>query len=155
MKSTPDNTAMQTLSYSIRVGATPGRVWHCLWQPENYKAWTRIFSEGSYYRTDRFAEGSRIHFLTPAGEGMYSLIDKLEENRYMAFRHLGWISNFEEQPIDQAAEAWTNAMETYRLTESDGGTELIVHVDTVEEYVDHMNRKFPMALEELKRLAED
>lgn len=41
--------------------------------------------------------------LTPAGEGMYSIIDRLEENRYLAFRHLGWVSNFEEQPIDEAA----------------------------------------------------
>ncbi len=146
---------MKTLIFEIRIEALPEKVWQSLWKPENYKAWTRIFSEGSYYKTDSFTEGSRIHLLTPAGEGMYSLIDKLEENRYLAFRHLGWISNFEEQPIDQAAEAWTNAMETYQLTESDGGTELIVRVDTVEEYVDHMNRKFPMALEELKRLAED
>ncbi|MCX2679146.1 SRPBCC domain-containing protein [Galbibacter sp. EGI 63066] len=143
---------MKTLTFSIKINATPDKVWHCLWEPENYKTWTRIFSEGSYYKTDLFIEGSKIHFLTPEGHGMYSVIDKLDENSYMAFRHLGEIMDFKEQSVETAT--WTNAMETYELNPVKNGTKLTVNVDTVEEYVDHMNKLFPPALDELKRISE-
>lgn len=144
---------METLEFTVTIHATPEKVWSSLWEPDNYRRWTRVFTEGSYYSTERFAEGSRIHFLTPKGEGMYSVIEKLEEHRYLAFSHLGWISGFQEQPSGPD-QGWTDAIESYRLIPEGEDTKLVVRVDTLPEYITHMNETFPPALAELKQLAE-
>jgi len=51
---------------------------------------------------------------------------------------LGELKNFEEQPIDANTQEWTNALESYELKPLMNETELIVRVDTMEQYVDHM-----------------
>jgi hypothetical protein len=146
---------MKTLVFKININASPEKVWQSLWQLENYKIWTNPFCEGSYYKTDSFTEGSKIHLLTPSGEGMYSVLDRVDENHFMAFKHLGDIKNFEETPMTPETESWSGAMETYTLNKTDSGTELIVNVDTLEKYIDFMNTTFPLALNELKRISEN
>jgi hypothetical protein len=146
---------MKTLTYKINISATPEKVWQSLWQLENYKIWTNPFCEGSYYKTDSFTEGNKIHLLTPSGEGMYSILDRIDENHFMAFKHLGDIKNFEEMPLTNESGNWSGAMETYTLNKTDSGTELIVNVDTLEKYIDFMNTTFPVALNELKRISEN
>jgi uncharacterized protein YndB with AHSA1/START domain len=146
---------MKTLVFKININASPDTVWQSLCQSENYKIWTNPFCAGSYYKTDSFTEGSKIHFLTPNGEGMYSIIDRLEENHLLAFKHLGDIKNLEEMPMTTETESWSGAMETYTLNKIDSGTELTVNVDTIEKYVDFMNNTFPLALNELKRISEN
>lgn len=145
---------MKTLEFSVHIQSTAERLWNCLWAPENYQEWTSVFTEGSHYRTDTFVEGNKIHLLTPSGEGMYSILDKIIINKFLAFRHLGELKNFEEQPIDEAVQGWTNAIESYEIVEKEGGLELLVKVDTVEEYIHHMNATFPPALQKLKQMAE-
>jgi len=145
---------MNTLTFTIQINASPEKVWHSLWDAENYRAWTNPFCKGSYYKTTEFSEGNKIHLLTPDGQGMYSILEKIEQNTYLAFRHLGNIYNFEELPIDAETEQWTNAMETYRLTKNETGTTLTVQVDVIESYLNHMNKTFPIALNELKHISE-
>ena len=82
---------------------------------------------------------------------MYSILDKIIENELLVFRHLGELQNFEEQPI----QAWTNALESYALKSAGNQTELTVQVETATSYVDHMNKTFPLALKELKRISEN
>jgi hypothetical protein len=146
---------MKTLVFKIIINASPEKAWQSLWQLENYKIWTNPFCEGSYYKTDSFTEGSKIHLLTPSGDGMYSVLDRVDENHFMAFKHLGEIKNFEEIPMTAETESWSGAMETYTLNKTDSGTELIVNVDTLEKYIDFMNTTFPLALNELKRISEN
>jgi hypothetical protein len=146
---------METLVFKININASPETVWQYLWQLENYKIWTNPFCEGSYYKTDSFTEGSKIHLLTPSGEGMYSILDRIDENHFMAFKHLGDIKNFEEIPLANESKNWSGAMETYTLNKIDSGTELTVNVDTIEKYIDFMNTTFPLALNELKRISEN
>ena len=146
---------METLNFTIQINATPEKVWNCLWDIENYKIWTNPFCKGSYYKTDSFKEGSKIHLLTPSGDGMYSILETVKENDFLAFKHLGDIKNFEEMPITGESETWTGAMETYTLKEIENGTELTVNVDTLESYVDFMKKTFPLALNELKRISEN
>lgn len=145
---------METLGFKIAINAKPEIVWNSLWNEENYKKWTTPFCKGNYYKTDSFKEGNKIHFLAPDGQGMYSLIDKLQVNKFLAFRHLGNIKNFEELPISNEVESWTNAMETYELVIFDHGTEVIVKVDVVERYAIPMSEMFLLSLAELKKLAE-
>lgn len=146
---------MERLHFTIQINASPEKVWHCLWEIENYKTWTNLFCSGSYYKTDSFTEGSKIHLLTPSGEGMYSVLETVKENTFLALKHLGEIKNFEEMPITGESETWTGAMETYALNEIENGTELTVNVDALEVYVGFMSKTFPLALNELKRISEN
>lgn len=145
---------MQTLTFKLLIHATAAEIWPCICEPEHYKVWTNVFCAGSYYKTDSFTQGSKIHFLSPNGEGMYSLIDTLEENKLIVFKHLGIIKEFEEMPIDEEAQQWNNALERYELIPQEHGTELLVQVDTLEKYVDYMNTTFPAAMQQIKVLAE-
>jgi hypothetical protein len=86
---------------------------------------------------------------------MYSILNRVDENHFMAFKHLGDIKNFEETSMTPETESWSGAMETYTLNKTDSGTELIVNVDTLEKYIDFMNTTFPLALNELKRISEN
>ncbi len=141
---------MQTLLFTIQINSTAEKVWECLWQPENYKKWTGVFCEGSYYEAETFAKGGIIKFLTPNGEGMYGILEEIKPNQYLAIRHIGELFNFEETP----PEKWTEAWETYELTSNSEGVELSVKVDSLEEYVNHMKASFTKGLQVLKLMAE-
>ena len=145
---------MVTLNFSVNISAPAEKVWKSLWEPENYKKWTAAFNPGSYYKAEKFAEGERIHFLCD-GNGMYSQIQRLIPDKYLAFQHIGNITNYEEQPVDKETSAWTGAIETYTLTEIENGTALRVALDTDGEYEEFMNRVFAQALELVKEIAEN
>ena len=145
---------MQNLTFKISINAPVEKVWECLWEQENYTKWTSVFCAGSHYKTDSFTQGNKIHLIAPNGGGMYSILDKIVENELLVFKHLGELENFEEQPIDEKTQGWTDALESYELKPLGNETELTVQVETVEEYVDHMNKTFPLALQELKKIAE-
>lgn len=145
---------MKNLSFNIQINASPERVWKSLWEPENYKVWTKPFCDGSYYKTNSFTEGNRIHLLSPQGDGMYSILDKVEVNKHLAFKHLGELLDFKEIPITEETQKWSGALETYTLHQRNGGTEVEVNVETLESYEKSMLNMFPLALDELKKLAE-
>ena len=146
---------MKTLYFSIDINAEPEKVWKNLWESESYKKWSSVFCQGSYFEIDEFKIGNKIHFLTPEGEGMYSVIEDLIENKYLAFKHLGAIKNFKELPLDDPSTTeWSNAIESYVLIAQDGGTHLKINAQTADEYIDFMNETFPKALKVLKQLVE-
>jgi hypothetical protein len=144
---------METLEFKIRIKAKAEKVWDILWNDESYKAWTSAFCEGSYAVSD-WNEGDKIHFMSPNGEGMNSIIETKIANEYMAFKHLGEIKDFKELPIDEETKKWSGAMETYRLTSDDEFTDLTAQVDVVEKYIDYFKEAFPKGLEKVKELAE-
>jgi uncharacterized protein YndB with AHSA1/START domain len=145
---------METLEFKIRIKASPEKIWNVLWNEETYKQWTGAFCEGSYAISD-WNEGDKIHFLSPGGEGMNSIIEKKTPNEYMAFKHLGEIKNFEELPITEETLIWSGAMETYRLIPDDEFTDLIAQMDIVEKYIDYFKEAFPKGLETIKELSEN
>lgn len=145
---------MTRLEFQTEIACKPQTLWHCLWEPENYKKWTSVFCAGSYYQTEQFAQGSRIHLLTPEGDGMYSIIDRLEENHILVFRHLGELKNFEEQQMKEDQEVWGNALESYEITPTENGVKLTVLVDTADKYLAFMNDIFVKSMQILKEMAE-
>jgi uncharacterized protein YndB with AHSA1/START domain len=142
------------LEFTLEINATPEKVWQQLWGKESYKKWTNPFCEGSYYEGE-IKQGNRIHFLTPSGEGMYANVYFLKENKFCVLRHIGMLHDFKELPVDAETEKWTGCFETYKLAANNGKTILTAEVDSLEQYADHMNTKFPLALQELKRISEN
>lgn len=147
---------MQRLHFSVSIQAQKERVWDILWNDATYRKWTRPFSEGSYAVSD-WQEGSKVYFLAPSGDGMYSLIEKKIPNEFMSFKHLGEFKNKEEQAMSE----WAGSYENYRLEENDGITTLSVDIDVAGEganlvsMVDFFNEAFPKALHIVKELAEE
>lgn len=144
---------MKTLKFSVHIAAPKEIVWNVLWENESYKRWSAAFQEGSYAVTD-WREGSKVLFMSPSGSGMHSMITRKIPNEMMSFKHLGVLKDGVELENDDEGRKWSGALENYYLTEEDGITELKVEVDTVDEYVPHFEKAFPLALKKVKELAE-
>ncbi|ESU22294.1 Activator of Hsp90 ATPase 1 family protein [Flavobacterium enshiense DK69] len=145
---------MKKEKFTVVIGAPKEKVWNVLWNDDTYRKWTTVFSEGSKAVTD-WKEGSKIHFLDANNDGMNSLIDKCIENEVMNFKHIGVVKNGVEQPLDEATKNWSGSSENYALSETDGITTLSVEMDIIPEYLDYFNKTFPLALDLVKKLAEE
>jgi uncharacterized protein YndB with AHSA1/START domain len=144
---------MTNLSFTVTIEAPASRVWDILWNDISYRHWTSAFQEGSYAVSD-WKPGSRVHFISSDGSGIYATIDQLEENALMSFKQIGEVKNFEEQPVGEKTSEWSGALETYRLTETGGITTLLATVDTLESFADYFDNSFPQALNIVKQLSE-
>ncbi len=144
---------MKTLHFSITIHAPAAKVWDILWRDATYRQWTSAFAEGSHAVSD-WEEGSKVLFLGPSGEGMFSMIDKKVPNVYMSFKHLGMVKDGKEQPEDEQSKAWSGAKETYTLSQAGDTTQLSVSVDIVESNEPYFSEAFPKALDHVKTLAE-
>jgi hypothetical protein len=144
---------MQKLQFNVNINASREKVWKVLWDDASYRKWTSAFMEGSYALSS-WKEGSRVHFLSPNGDGMFSEISKMTPNEYMEFRHLGEMKNGKEQPPTAETEKWAGAMETYRLREHGDMTELTASVDIIDDHADFFREAFPKALAIVKQLSE-
>ena len=144
---------MQRKKYSVNINAPKQKVWQILWSDDSYGKWTSVFCEGSYAVTD-WKEGSRVHFLSPGGNGMYSTIAGKEDNRFMSFRHDGEMKDGVELPLDDKSREWAGATENYTLSEDNGTTELVVDMDFVETHETYFDEHFPKGLQLVKELAE-
>ncbi len=141
---------MTTLNFSTKINTSKEKVWEALWNDANYRKWTAAFMDGSYAETD-WNEGSKISFLTPQGDGMFSIIQKKLPGEQMTFKHLGEVKKGVEEPKE-----WGDATESYHLDEANGVTELSVKLimETTSEFEQYFNDTFPKALEIVKQIAE-
>ncbi len=140
---------IQKLHFSIQINASKEKVWNTLWNDASYREWADVFFKGSYAVTDNWKEGSTVHFLVPVKSGIYSLIEKHIPNEFIQFKHIGNVVEGKEQPIDEDSKEWTGSIESYRLTENDGSVLLSVDIDVMDEHVEFMNEKLPIALEKI------
>lgn len=139
---------MTTIDFSININAQKEKVWEVLWNDSSYRKWTSVFAEGSYAESD-WQQGSKIRFLTPKGDGMYSIIQKKVPFESMVFEHQGEIKNGIEEDKN-----WVGATEAYYLSETNGVTELKVQLNTTEEFKEYLSDTFPKALQAVKELSE-
>ncbi len=144
---------MKTLTFTTTIHSSRKKVWDILWSDAGYRQWTSVFTEGSYAVSD-WQEGSKVLFLSPAGEGMFSIINKKIPDAYMSFKHMGVVKDGIEQPPTAASEAWAGATENYALEEKDGITTLTVTMDITAEFEQYFTDTFPKALQKVKELAE-
>lgn len=145
---------METLEFNILINANAGKVWQSLWESENYKKWASVFNPGSQFKTDHFAQGNKIYFTSPNGDGIVSMIEKMEINKMVVFRHLGEVKEFVELAVTDPSKSWANALESYELRQEETGTSLMVKVDIVEDFREYMNKTFPSALQVIKQISE-
>ena len=125
---------------------------------ETYREWTKAFNPGGYYKGD-WNEGSKILFVgldpeTGMEGGMVSRIKESRKPEFISIEHLGILNNGVEDTTSEEAKKWTPAFENYTFTEKDGGTQLDVDMDIVDEMKEEFDGMWPKALETLKEIAE-
>lgn len=144
---------MTSKTFEVFINASPDKVWDTLWNDNTYRQWTSVFHQGSYVVSE-WIEGSKIKFLSPDGNGMYSMIAKLIPSQFMSFQHLGVVKDGIEQPLDDDTRKWSGALENYTLQKKENGTELLVEVDLTDEFADYFVQTFPKALKIVKDLSQ-
>ncbi|TGK19646.1 hypothetical protein [Leptospira stimsonii] len=149
---------METLTFTILIQADVKTVWHKMLDDKSYRIWTEAFHTGSFYEGS-WKKGSFIRFLGPDENGglggMYSRIKENITNQYISIEHLGMVSNGVVDTESEAVKKWTPSFENYTFKEQGPGkTELIIEMQTIEEYKSMFEDMWPKALKALKDLSE-
>lgn len=140
---------MELLKFEITIDAPPEKVWSVLWDEFSYRQWTSAFCEGSFY-IGTLEEDSKVQFLDPDNNGMFSKVVKNIPGKEMVFLHLGEIYSGIETPMD-----WGDATESYFLEEYEDSTKLRMEVNSSEEFKSFFEEKIPLAIQNVKHLSEN
>ncbi len=142
---------MKKIQFSIEINASKEKVWTTLWEDTTLRDWANIIDEGLYMK-GIMKEGSKIQFISSVGGyGVTSLIEKLNPNEFVSFRHS---ADTKESGEQEREKEWTGGTESYSLTEKDGITTLSVKTDVPLEQEETFNIRFPKALKRVKTLSE-
>jgi uncharacterized protein YndB with AHSA1/START domain len=147
---------MTRLRFSIQIDAPRTTVWETMLGEATYRTWTAEFAQGSHYVGD-WTTGSRILFLGPGEKGPTGMVSRIRANRpheFVSIEHLGVVEDGREDTSSEAATAWAGALENYTFRDLDGKTEVLVEMDTNDEYREMFEATWPRALQRLKELAE-
>ena len=139
---------MKFLEFEIQINATPEKVWETLFTQDSYKKWASAMNEGTYFEGN-WEVGSIMKFLDPQNNGMYNLVTENIRFKVLGMKHLGWILKGELSP-----QNWEDSTLNYILELSENGTLLKGTVNSLDEFVEFFNSKYPQNFEHIKRLAE-
>jgi uncharacterized protein YndB with AHSA1/START domain len=142
---------MKRISFNTSINAPADKVWNALWDDASYREWTKAFSPTSHMKAD-WKKGGKVLFLDGDNNGMNSVIDELEENKHISFRHLGEVRNGVEDTV--YGDVFGESHEIYTLKEANGKTELTADIDASSEFADYFATMFPQALAKVKEIAE-
>lgn len=148
---------MQKLKFSIEINAPKEKVWDTMLDDKTYRIWTEAFMPGSHY-VGNWNRGSKILFLAPDEEGkLGGMVSRIKENKkydFISIEHLGVFSDGKEDTTSDAVKPWAGALENYTFRENNGATEILVEMDSNEDYAEMFEGMWPNALQKLKELAE-
>ena len=139
---------MKLLEFTTQISAAPEKVWNVLFTQDSYGNWSSAMNSGTYFEGN-WEEGSIMKFLDQKNNGMYNLVEINKENQLLRMKHLGWIIDGELSP-----QGWEDSTVTYILEPDDNGTLLKVEVNSLDEFVEFFNTKYPQNLELIKNLSE-
>ncbi|MNX20381.1 hypothetical protein D3C86_503220 [compost metagenome] len=144
--------------YAITIHAPKEKVWKTMLEDATYREWTSAFSPGSYFEGS-WEKGSEIRFLGPDPEtgklgGMVSRIHENRPHEFVSIAHVGLIEDGNVDTTSERVKQWASAYENYTFQDKGGGTELLVDIDVLEDYLEYFDDAWPKALQLLKALAE-
>lgn len=143
---------MKELEFKIDINATKEVVWATLWEDATFRKWADYIDEGTYME-GIMREGNEIQFISSVnGYGVTSLIEKMNLNEFVIFRHY---ADTKESGQQLREKEWTGGIEKYTLSENNGITTLIAKFDVPLEMEEIFNIRFPKALNCIKTLSEN
>lgn len=146
---------MEHLEYEVMISAPAKKVWETMLQKDTYRQWVAKSWPGSFYE-GKWAKGEQIRFIG-SEEGGGTLAELVEVKPYenVFARHIAVLGpGGTEDRTSELAKGWIGSTEEYRLAEDDGKTTLTVLVETNPEWRSMFDEGWPVALEELKKMAE-
>lgn len=151
---------MEKLQFKVNINAPATKVYELMLgitHKTTYEEWTALFNPTSTYEGS-WDKGSKILFLgvDENGQqgGMVSRIAENIPNQFVSIQHYGLFNAGQEITEGPEVEKWANGFENYTFEENNGTTNVIVDLDTTEDFLDYMNQSFPKALDKLKELCE-
>jgi len=142
---------MVEMQFSIEIKAPKEKVWTTLWEDMTFRDWASVIDEGTYMM-GVMKEGNEVQFISSAsGYGVTSLIEKLDPNKFVSFRHSADTKGIGRQ---EREKEWTGGAESYTLAEDNGITTLIIKTDVPQDQEETFRTRIPAALERIKMLAE-
>jgi uncharacterized protein YndB with AHSA1/START domain len=139
---------MKKLRFSVKIDAPRERIWQVLWEPDCFRDWTSIFTEGAGARIQsEWRKGSRFEFFE-GDVGSYGIIEQLVPDESVVFKHLGELQEGQEEPYGRPR------LEMYTLRAQGKGSTLILQHEVLEEHRSMFEEATPKALARLKELAE-
>ena len=85
------------------------------------------------------------------------MVSRVAENRpyeFISLEHTGMIKDGVEDTISELVKQWTPAFENYTFSDVEGGTQLSVEMDLLEEYLELFGKMWDEALQRLKVITE-
>ncbi|QSX09476.1 hypothetical protein J0B03_05275 [Alkalibacter rhizosphaerae] len=142
---------MKRIQFLVEISAPREKVWATLWEDDTFRDWSSIIDEGTYM-DGALEEGNEIQFISSVnGYGVRSLVEKLDPNAFMRFRHR---ADTKESGEQEREKEWSGGTESYALSEKNGITILDINMDVPLEQVETFEVRIPKALARIKLLAE-
>ena len=142
---------MKTMEFKIEIDASRERVWKTLWEDTTFRDWSGVIDEGTYMKGE-LKEGNKVEFISLVnGYGVTSLVEKLQPEEFVAFRHRADTIESGQQTREKE---WTGGVESYHLADNNGKVILTVKTDVPKEQESLFNVRMPKALKRIKALAE-
>lgn len=141
------------LQFTATIHAPVPTVWHLATNLESYQRWAAAFMEGCTFEGS-WAQGAKMKFLGPTGDGMSSEIAENRTHEFISIRHLGFIAQGIEDTTSDFVRSWAPSCENYRFVAVPEGTRMVVDLDVTDDFEQDMRAAWPKALALLKQLCE-
>jgi|SRR5688572_21658924 len=142
------------LTFKIEIAAEKKKVWNTMLQPETYEEWAGAGWPGSTYK-GKWAKGEKIRFVSSEGGGTLAVL--LEQRPYdeILAEHIAVIhADGTEDTNSEVAKGWIGTMERYLFNTRNGRTEVVVEIETTQEWEAMFKEGWPNALAKLKEICE-
>ena len=147
---------MKTLHFSIQINTPQKKAWEVMLSDRSYREWAAIFMPGSHF-VGNWTKNSKMQFLAPNENGtmggMTSEVADIIPYELVSIKHIGLVTDGMEDTTSSEAKKWVG-FEKYRFIDAEGKTELMIEVDTTNDFVSYMKDVWPKALKTLKELVE-
>jgi len=98
--------------------------------------------------------GATIRFFDTNKDGMIGEIAENNGVDFISIRMLGYITKGVDDTTSEEILTWAPSYENYTYRSTTTGTQLIVDVEVSNEWIDFMNKTYPLALQRLKEICE-
>jgi len=140
---------------SINLQAPKEKVWDVLINDKFTRIWYAEFSEGSHADTD-WKVGSKVTFTDHSMSGIVGRVIANNPYEIISVEYEGLVKDGVEDYESKAAKNMKGGRETYRLSEMDGVTHLLVEGegDMPSDFFESMSGLWDKALMKIKELSE-
>jgi len=142
------------LEFEKQLSAPIESVWDALIDSEKYQRWAKAFSPNSQFTGD-WQEGGSIEFSEPGRGGTRAIVEDFAPYTRMRARHVSIVRGDGSEDVEsEDAKKWIGTTETYSLRALEGSTQLLVEIETHEDFGEMFKQSWPEALELLREVCE-